>query len=288
MTGSYGEPSATPSSAPYSVAGQRSMTAGEVSRESGLREDLVVRFVPTVETPNGPLYGTRQLAIANVVRQLTDIGTPASTVVAAVEDLNARADNEVPVLAGPSRRGHPTRPTRRWAAVAAAAIIALVIGGLAVGLFTKSADDGDRVPPAATSTVTVPASPQPLQPAIPATTDPVCAQWAPMTSDNIAKRADWSKTDPNIPASQWSPQQRAITMNVIPIMRQEASDLRGLAARANDPTLRFLMQLQALYNDAFADRLPNYTPPNDQRLWVAATDAGNMINSLCNAVAPPK
>ena len=74
------------------------------------------------------------------------------------------------------------------------------------------------------------------------------------------------------------------TMDVVPIMRQEASDLRGLAARANDQTLRFLMHLQALYDDAFADRLPNYTPPDDQRLWVAATDAGNMIN----AVSRPK
>jgi hypothetical protein len=74
MTGGHTDPGMRTSAAASSSAPERWMTARDVSRESGLREDLVVRFVPTVETKNGPLYGTRQLGIALVVRQLTDIG----------------------------------------------------------------------------------------------------------------------------------------------------------------------------------------------------------------------
>ncbi|HEY0229058.1 MAG TPA: hypothetical protein VGC05_22260 [Mycobacterium sp.] len=127
-----------------------------------------------------------------------------------------------------------------------------------------------------------------MQPAIPAATDVVCATWALATNDYRTKEDDWAKTDPCISASQWSPQQRAISLNVIPVLRQEAADLRGFAAKATDPTLRFLMQLEAAYQEAFADRLPSYTPPADQLLWQAAINASVMINSQCYAVARPK
>jgi hypothetical protein len=90
------------------------MTALEVSRESGLREDLVVRFVPITGTPNGPLFSTRQLEIAQYVKQLTEIGAPASTIAAAVEDLKARPASEVSQLAGRSRPAQPrARRTHR-------------------------------------------------------------------------------------------------------------------------------------------------------------------------------
>jgi hypothetical protein len=286
MTGSYGEPSMTPSAVPSPSAPQRWMTALEVSRESGLREDLVVRFVPTTGTPNGPLFSTRQLEIAQYVKQLTEIGAPASTIATAVEDLKARPDSEISQLAGRSR---PARPRARRTAITTAVVIALLIGGLAGGLIGYSTGSHHDIPAAAPSTVTVPGPPQPpVQPAIPTKPDPACAEWSTITSGYIAKRADWVKTDPNIPASQWSPEQRAITMNVIPGMHSEATDLRALAPKAVDPVLRSLLQLEALYQDAFADRLPNYTGVDDKRLWQASIDAGNTVNSLCFAMAPPK
>jgi hypothetical protein len=288
MTGSYGEPSGTTPAATSPSATQRWMTAGEVSRESGLREDLLIRFVPTVQTPNGPLFGARQLGIARFVRQLAEIGTPASAVLAAVEDLNGRPDDEISQLAGQSNRRHATRPTRRRAGIVGVAVIAVLIGGLAGGLIGKNTVSDHRAPLAAPSTVTVSASPPPLQPAVPTAPDPVCAEWGPMNDAYIGKRAEWVKTDPNIPASQWSPEQRAITMNVIPGMHSEAAELRGIALKAADPVLRALLQLEALYQDDFADRLPNYSGPDDKRLWQAANDAGAMVNSLCHAMVRPK
>lgn len=181
-----------------------------------------------------------------------------------------------------------SRRTRPSVVLSVTAIIALLIGGLAGGLIGKRIGSDRRGSAATPSTVTVPGPPQPVQPAIPAATDVVCATWALATNDYRTKDDDWAKTDPSISASQWSPQQRAITLNVIPVLRQEAADLRGFAAKATDPTLRLLMQLEAAYQEAFADRLPNYTPPGDQLLWQAAINASVMINSQCYAVAPPK
>jgi hypothetical protein len=288
MTGSCGEPSTTPSTAPYPAAGHW-VTAREVSRESGLREDLVVRFVPTVETPNGPLFGAHQLGIARVVRQLTDIGTPASTIVAAVEELNAHTDSEVSQLADRSGRRHPTRPTRRWVAIGATAVVALVVGGLTGGVMWPGKTSDSAIPStSAPATETVSASPIPLAPAIPTSVDPICAQWGPMNDKYRAQRVDWAKTDPSIPAAQWSPEQRSVTMGMVPGLRSEATDERALATRATVPVLRELIELRALYGDAFADRLPNYDPNTDKNFWIAVTDFGNTINSLCSAVAQPK
>jgi hypothetical protein len=289
MTGSDSEPSVTHPAGPSPSTTQRLMTAREVSHESGLREDLVVRFVPPIETPNGPFFGPRQLVIARVVRQLTGIGTPASTVVAAVENLNARPDNEVAQLAVQSERARPPGTKRRRAlVVVATAVIALAVGGLIGGFVSRADRSSGGGSLAAPVTVTVSASPQTLQPAIPTAPDPVCGPWATATNDYRTKETAWSNTDSSIPASQWSPEQRSITMNVIPVLRQEAADLRGFAAKATDPTLRFLMQLEAAYQEAFADRLPNFAGPDDKRLWQAAINADVMIDSLCHAVVPPK
>nr|WP_181407300.1 hypothetical protein [Mycobacterium celatum] len=75
-------------------------------------------------------------------------------------------------------------------------------------------------------------------------------------------------------------------MAVIPVLQQEAVELRRLADKASDPVLRAMLQLEAKYQSAFANRLPNYTPPEDQRLWVAVTDFSDAVNSLCSAVVP--
>lgn len=59
---------------------------------------------------------------------------------------------------------------------------------------------------------------------------------------------------------------------VVPVMPAEAANLRELANRADNRFLRVLLRAQAVYEDAFADRLPTYQPPRDARLWQAALD----------------
>jgi hypothetical protein len=286
MAGSHGESTARPPAAPPPTATQHVMTARDVSRASGLREDLVARFVPAIDTPRGSGFGARQLAIATVVKQLTDIGAPASTVVAAVQDLNTCPDEELSPVAAKSGG----RSSRRRARIAfiATATVSLVIGGLIGGLAGRVDRSGNGGPATTPAPVTVSASPQTLQPAVPASVDPVCAEWGTTNDKYRAQRVDWAKTDSSLSAGQWSPEQRSVTLGIIPGLRSEANESRELAAKATVPMLRELMQQRAAYEELFADLLPNYNPNADKNLWIAVTDFGNSINSLCSAVVPPK
>lgn len=67
----------------------------------------MVRFVPAVDTPNGPLYGTRQLALARVVKAQTDVGTPASAVEATIAELNGLPAGEFQLRAARLQRAQP-------------------------------------------------------------------------------------------------------------------------------------------------------------------------------------
>ena len=48
------------------------MSRAELAQASGLREDLLARFIPAAETPNGPMYPAHQMALAVYVKELTD------------------------------------------------------------------------------------------------------------------------------------------------------------------------------------------------------------------------
>ncbi|MBE5477856.1 hypothetical protein E3G68_005189 [Mycobacteroides abscessus] len=257
----------------------RWISAAELARESGLREDLVQRFMPADSTGPAPMYNAGAVPLAKYVKRLTDMGTPASAIDTAVRELhnNTGAMMQISLTApvAPSRRG------RILAISGAAAAAALIVGGVIGGLIGSGTRD-TAAPPAP---VTVTAEAPQADAGVPAAADPVCAQWAPMNDGYLAKLSPWLKTDPAVPADQWSPEQRQITSAVIPVMNAEAKDLAGLADKASDPMLKSMLQAQSEYISTFASRLPNYSPA-DQRLWQAANDFGNAVNSRCYAVAP--
>jgi hypothetical protein len=67
-----------------------------------------------------------------------------------------------------------------------------------------------------------------------------------------------------------------------------STSLQALQNHRLPPVLRELIELRALYEDGFADRIPNYDPISDKNFWFAITDFGDAIISPCSAVAPPK
>lgn len=261
----------------------RWMTLGEISRESGLRQDLVTCFVPGMGTPSGTLYSAHNLALARYVKELTDLNLPGAAIQVAVQDLESRPEAEFNMLMTQTRRQPGTSRGRLWAGIGAAAAVALVIGGIVGGLIGYGNGSGQTT--ASPVTVTAAAPPVQFNPTIPATPDPVCAEWAPLHDSYRTQLAAWVAVDPNIPASQWSPDQRAVNMAVIPVLRSEASDMRRLAQTAKDPLLKALLQEQAVYEDHTAQAIPDYQP-NDAKFWGAVVNFSNTVNALCTAVAP--
>ena len=83
-----------------------------------------------------------------------------------------------------------------------------------------------------------------------------------------------------------SPAQRAAATATAPVIREEAANLRELASRTKSPFLRVLLRAQAVYEDAFADRLATYQPPRDIRLWQAALTFRASAAAVCTAIIP--
>ncbi len=95
------------------------MSRVELAQASGLREDLVARFIPATDTPNGPMYPAQQMALAVYVKELTDHNLPGMSgteLARALEEL--RPDLPVVVTSGVvSRADEPTSGNvRGWLA----------------------------------------------------------------------------------------------------------------------------------------------------------------------------
>src|SRR6185312_1711202 len=63
--------------------------------------------------------------------------------------------------------------------------------------------------------------------------DPVCSDWISVVDRFSADTADWRATDPNIAATQWTPDVKALNDAVAPTMTVEADDLERLGRRSD-------------------------------------------------------
>jgi hypothetical protein len=252
------------------IVGTAQMSSADLARASGLREDLVGRFIPGIPGPMGPLYGPNQVDLAVYVRGLTDRNVAPEIVDKRVRDF----------ILSPT----PGSPSPwRSRSMAVCAVVALAVGGIIGGLIGSGRDAGTSAPlPAAPATVTA-AEPQFN---IPTSPDPVCAEWAPISNLMAARQTDFSATDPRIPGSKWSPDRMEVVNAFIPALRANVADMRRLAGKANDPFLAGLMRAQATYAEEYLGRLGPQYEPSDQTLWQATIDFSAAVRSACTAVLP--
>lgn len=257
------------------------MSRSDLAQASGLREDLVARFIPGTDTPAGTVYPAHQVALAVYVKELTDHNLPPAAVEEKVREFTARPPAPpapfAPVANAPAGR------RRLWTAVGGAATAALIVGGIIGGLIGASGND--RSPAASAPTVTVEAPAPEFKPTIPVAPDPVCAEWGPIADSYAAKLKEWSAKSVDQPASTWNAEQRELNKAFISTVRDQVSDLNRLADKAQDPFLAGLLRAQAMYAEAYILRLPNYEP-SDRPLWQAAYDFSGAVRAACTTVQP--
>lgn len=272
------------------------LTAAEVARASELREDLVERFLPAIP-PQENLYARDLVSIARFVKALTDLGTPTAAVEVAVAELRARPDAAFNVALGAGGTGHrPLRVrltgTRVWKTVGVTTAAALLVGGVVAVTTTGRHDEQPATQGASSS-----AKPVPVEAVTSAVTDEpgsksaqafaaqkpdaVCAQWQRASAGYDGKQQAWAKTDHRVAAARWSRKQRSVTMSVIPVMRQEADELRRLADKATDPLLTGLLRAQSRYVDNYANKLPKFEPA-DHANWTAAIAMDGAVKAACS------
>jgi hypothetical protein len=102
------------------------LTPTELAQASGLREDLIARFIPAASTPTGPLYAAQQMALAVYVKELTDHNLPPAAVEDKVREFLTRPATPIPPPIIPK----PAARRRLWAAIGGTATAALLLGGV--------------------------------------------------------------------------------------------------------------------------------------------------------------
>lgn len=111
----------------------------------------------------------------------------------------------------------------------------------------------------------------------------VCADWISAAERFDAETAEWLKSDPNIPAAQWSPEQLAIYRQAAVTMRSNAGEMQNLGAQSLNPIFDDVAALQAQYRRAFVQSITTYTPA-DAYLANTSAELTAMNSHACTAV----
>ena len=109
--------------------------------------------------------------------------------------------------------------------------------------------------------------------------DPSCSEWSSLAEEFETNTEDWQAIDPGIPASGWSPEQRAVINAVTPVMQSFAQQAADLGRRSPNPVFQDFVYLVAQYRQAYAEALPTYTAADS---WLASV-AGSASAALYNA-----
>jgi hypothetical protein len=113
--------------------------------------------------------------------------------------------------------------------------------------------------------------------------DPACSDWVSTYRKFDADTAPWRAMDPNIPASQWTADQKATVDEAAPIMTAFADSAEEIGKRSSNPTFEDFALLSAQYRRAIAEALPTYTPA-DNYLSEASTALAQTLTTACLAV----
>jgi hypothetical protein len=247
--------SMTPTPEPRS-ADADALTAHQFAKQSGLAPDLVTLFIPATDSPTGRAYSRDHFPLARVVKNMADSGAPPMTIRAAVRDLADRTPLEVESLGAPTTPWQNARRQRRRNTTLTIGFA--LIGGAGLGAsLTYGITDAPSTS-TVVQTLTVSAPPAQLTPTVSSHRDPICDEWETATRTFASQQDAWNRIDPTLAAAQWNSQQRATAMTTAPMIREEAATMRQLASRTDSPFLRVLLRGQAVYEDAFADRMPTY------------------------------
>lgn len=112
--------------------------------------------------------------------------------------------------------------------------------------------------------------------------NPVCGDWNAAREQYRRDMVEWNKTDPAIPASQWTPEMTALSESVGAVMSRYASRLQELGDRSGNPVLRDFADMLAQYRRAFVVAIPTYLPA-DNYLAMVSTRLEALIETACHA-----
>ena len=114
--------------------------------------------------------------------------------------------------------------------------------------------------------------------------DSTCTEIVALRERLVADTTDWVKLDPNIPASDWTPDQRALSESAGSVMTRFADDLEKLGSNSGNAVFQDLASFGVVYFRAYVAGLSTYVSA-DSYLSRAGSRANNVLVAACQAVA---
>lgn len=108
----------------------------------------------------------------------------------------------------------------------------------------------------------------------------VCGSFADLIDRQNTVLRGWEATDPSVPATQWTPDQRQLNMAVKDVLGEDAERVRTMSQQPTNPILADLLSTYAAYVDAYLIKLSAYEP-DDNQIWRVATYLGGGIVAAC-------
>jgi ABC transport system ATP-binding/permease protein len=189
------------------------------------------------------------------------------------------------------RTDSPLRDNRsRWISAAAGASVV----GVAVLAATVVVSGGDsanhtsgakgRTPEAAAGSSPSVVSAYDTGPVAVIVEDPTCAAWASINATLARREAGKiADRDRSMPASAWTPQQRALYQDAALAMRSAAAQTVGLAQLTPHRAMRELYEQFIAYANAYATSIPAYSPA-DNNLAGTADSISSALAEICGAI----
>ncbi|WP_162234063.1 hypothetical protein [Mycolicibacterium goodii] len=113
--------------------------------------------------------------------------------------------------------------------------------------------------------------------------NPECAAWEKALNEFDNNTVQWRAIPADIPAGDWTPEQKSITKAVIPVMRRLASQQVGSGEQSGNALWQDFADLSAQYRLAYAEALPTYVA-SDDALSAVSLRLGSMVNAACRLV----
>jgi hypothetical protein len=186
---------------------------------------------------------------------------------------------------GPPNRGSGSK----WVL---GAVVLLVVVAVSVGatlLFTRGDNGGESPTGTASPTSTSGpasdvASANDKGPVKIITDEPTCAAWTPV-NNTLAERQrnGWDRRDVSLPATAWSPEQRAQFESVATALRTAADEAIPLAKQTPHRVMRELYEQFIAYSRAYADAVPAYTEADDHLVRVSVGISA-AVSGICDAI----
>ncbi len=180
----------------------------------------------------------------------------------------------------PPRRGGKGKWIFGGIALLAVIAVTVVITVLVVGN-----NSGGESPTRGTGNGSDIASANDKGPANVITEDPTCDAWGRVAREysSATKAVNWGNRDQSIPASAWTPDQRAMYEAAGKAMTSAADETIKLVKSTPYRVMRELYEQFIAYGRSFADTVPTYTAQDDS-LAVATDSVASGLSAICSAI----